>query len=179
VPPFCVGCGFATEERASLFLDFSDKEPAMNPLRQRMIEDLRVRNYAPKTEQTYPDHISRFARHFDRSREVLGAEEIRAYQLHLLEKGISWSQFNQAVCALRNFPEKSFGSGGNGRSSASGASSLHHEKTGVPPGLLTVSVKRGSTTGAMPEPYKSLHPPCGRCAQVVGEVRVTVFSLVV
>jgi integrase/recombinase XerD len=73
----------------------------MNPLRQRMIEDLRLRNYAPKTEQTYLDHVSRFARHFGRSPEQLGREEIRAYQLHLVERGVSWSLFNQAVCALR------------------------------------------------------------------------------
>jgi integrase/recombinase XerD len=73
----------------------------MNPLRQRMIEDLRLRNYAPKTEQTYLDHVSRFARHFGRSPEQLGPEEIRDYQLHLVEQGVSWSLFNQAVCALR------------------------------------------------------------------------------
>ncbi|CAN5453130.1 hypothetical protein BH24GEM3_BH24GEM3_23700 [soil metagenome] len=64
----------------------------MSPLRQRMSEDLRLRNYAPKTQQIYLDHISRFARHFGRSPEHLGAEEIRRYQLHLVEKGVSWSQ---------------------------------------------------------------------------------------
>jgi integrase/recombinase XerD len=101
VPPFCVGCGFAAEEQASLFPDPSEKEPAMSPLRQRMIEDLRLRNYAPKTQQIYLDHVGRFARHFDRSPEALGSEEIRTYQLHLVEQGVSWSQFNQAVCALR------------------------------------------------------------------------------
>jgi site-specific recombinase XerD len=73
----------------------------MSPQRQRMSEDLRLRNYAPKTQQIYLDHISRFARHFGRSPKHLGAEEIRRYQLHLVEKGVSWSQFNQAVCALR------------------------------------------------------------------------------
>jgi integrase/recombinase XerD len=73
----------------------------MSPLRQRMTEELRLRNYAPKTQQVYLDHVGRFARHFGCSPEQLGPEEIRTYQLHLVQKGVSWSQFNQAVCALR------------------------------------------------------------------------------
>ncbi len=73
----------------------------MSPLRQRMSEDLRLRNYAPRTQKTYLDHVRRFARHFGRSPDELGPEEIRTYQLHLVEKGASWSLFNQATCALR------------------------------------------------------------------------------
>jgi len=73
----------------------------MTPLRQRMIDDLRVRNYAPRTEKTYVEQVARFARYFGVSPERLGAEEVRQYQLHLVEKGASWSLFNQAVCALR------------------------------------------------------------------------------
>jgi integrase len=74
----------------------------MTPLRQRFLDDLRLRNYSPRTRKTYLDHVVRFARHFRRSPERLGPEEIRAYQLHLLnERHASWSLFNQAVCALR------------------------------------------------------------------------------
>ncbi|CAN5166856.1 tyrosine-type recombinase/integrase [soil metagenome] len=73
----------------------------MSPLRQRMSEDLRLRNYAPRTQQTYLAHVRRFALHVGRSPEELGPEEIRTYQLHLIEKGVSWSLFNQAMCALR------------------------------------------------------------------------------
>ncbi|MGH7471490.1 MAG: tyrosine-type recombinase/integrase [Longimicrobiales bacterium] len=73
----------------------------MTPLRQRMLEDLKVRNYSPKTQKIYIDAVARFAAHFARSPEQLGAEEIRRYQVHLVEKRISWSQFNQTVCALR------------------------------------------------------------------------------
>lgn len=75
----------------------------MNPLRQRFLDDLRLRNYSPRTQQTYLDHVARFARHFHRSPEYLGLEEIRNYQLHLLQQHASWSVFNQAVCALRLF----------------------------------------------------------------------------
>jgi integrase/recombinase XerD len=74
----------------------------MTPLRQRFLDDLRLRNYSPRTLQCYLHHVAHFARHFGRSPAQLGPEEIRAYQLHLLqEKRASWSAFNQAVCALR------------------------------------------------------------------------------
>jgi integrase/recombinase XerD len=73
----------------------------MTPLRQRFLDDLRLRNYSPRTLETYVACVARFARHFHRSPDQLGVEEIRAFQLHLLEQGASWSQFNQMVSALR------------------------------------------------------------------------------
>jgi integrase/recombinase XerD len=73
----------------------------MTPLRQRFLDDLRLRNYAPKTIDAYVRAVARFARHFGTSPEHLGAEQVRAYQLHLLQCRVSWSAFNQAVCALR------------------------------------------------------------------------------
>lgn len=75
--------------------------PPMTPLRQRMIEDLTIRNRSPKTIEAYVSHVGRFARHFGRSPEVLGPEEVRQYQLHLLAQQASWSQFNQCVSSLR------------------------------------------------------------------------------
>jgi integrase/recombinase XerD len=73
----------------------------MTPLRQRFIDDLRLRNYSPRTIETYVSRIVCFARHFGRSPELLGPDEVRQFQLHLLGRGVSWSSFNQAVCALR------------------------------------------------------------------------------
>jgi site-specific recombinase XerD len=74
----------------------------VTPLRQRLVDDLRLRNYSPRTVETYVRAIARFARHFGRSPEHLGAEDIRAYQLHLIDQEhASWSRFNQTVCALR------------------------------------------------------------------------------
>ena len=73
----------------------------MTPLRQRFIDDLRLRNYAARTIDTYVGHIAAFARHFGRSPDQLGPEQVRAYQLHILERKLSWSTFNQAACALR------------------------------------------------------------------------------
>jgi integrase/recombinase XerD len=74
----------------------------MTTLRQRMIDDLTVRNRSLRTIETYVAQVAHFARHFGRSPELLGPEEIRQYQLYLVnERHVSWSYFNQAVCALR------------------------------------------------------------------------------
>ena len=74
----------------------------MTPLRQRMLEDLRVRNYAAKTQAIYIQSVAHFAAHFGQSPDQLGTEQIRAYLVHLVEeRRVSWSLFNQTVCALR------------------------------------------------------------------------------
>jgi len=73
----------------------------MTPLRQRFIDDMRVRNYSPRTIETYVRCVACFAKHFGRSPELLGSEEIRSYQLHLINHKASWTAFNQTVCALR------------------------------------------------------------------------------
>lgn len=73
----------------------------MTPLRQRMVEDLQLRNRSPRTIETYTSHVARFAKFHGRSPALLGLEEVRAYQVHLRDSGVSWSLFNQAVCALR------------------------------------------------------------------------------
>jgi len=73
----------------------------MTPLRQRFIDDLRVRNYSPKTIHAYVAGVVRFARHFNRSPADLGAEHVRSFQIHLLQQQTSWSWYNQIVCALR------------------------------------------------------------------------------
>jgi len=74
----------------------------MSILRQRMIEDLRLRNYAERTVDNYVMRVAHFARHFGKSPDLLGSEEIRQYQLHLIRtRRSSWSVFNQTVCALR------------------------------------------------------------------------------
>lgn len=53
----------------------------MTPLRQRYVEDLQVRNYSPRTVQCYVHHVASFAKHFGRSPEQLGPEEVHAYQV--------------------------------------------------------------------------------------------------
>lgn len=84
----------------------------MTPLRQRMLEDLRVRNYSPRTQAIYIQHVARFAGHFGRSPDQLGKEEIRSYLVQLVEaRRVSWTWFNQTVCALRFFYRVTLGRG--------------------------------------------------------------------
>jgi len=76
----------------------------MTPLRQRMIEELQLRNYSPKTVSAYVAAVAQFAGHFRRSPDQLSVEEIRVWQLHLRDvRKVSWSGFNIAMCALRFF----------------------------------------------------------------------------
>src|SRR5579872_359283 len=74
---------------------------AMTPLRQRLIEDMQLRNRSPMTIKAYVRYVGQFAKHFGRSPKELTLEHARQYQLHLLRKKVSWSTFNQSVCALR------------------------------------------------------------------------------
>lgn len=75
----------------------------ISPLRQRMIEDLTIRNLSPETQRSYVHHVAKFSRFFGRSPDQLGYEEVRAYQAHLVGRRVSWGALNQTVCALRFF----------------------------------------------------------------------------
>ena len=71
-------------------------------MRQRMIEDMTVRNLAPNTQDSYLRQVSLFSRHFNKSPEQLGPEEIRAYQIYLAEeRKVSVGTRIVAVSALR------------------------------------------------------------------------------
>src|SRR5713101_3430740 len=74
----------------------------MTPLRQRMLEDMQVRNLSVHTQRSYMEQVSRFARHFGQSPAVLGPEEIRTYQVYLTnEKRLAPGSIIIAVSALR------------------------------------------------------------------------------
>lgn len=74
----------------------------MTALRQRMLEDMQVRNLSVHTQQAYVQQVSLFARHFGQSPLVLGPEHIRTYQLHLInERKLAPSSIVCAVSALR------------------------------------------------------------------------------
>ena len=84
----------------------SNNQPArrLSPLRQRMIEDMTVRNLSAQTQASYVQYVSQLARHFHTSPEKLGVEDIRIFLLHLAnERGLSPSARNVATHALRFF----------------------------------------------------------------------------
>jgi site-specific recombinase XerD len=75
-----------------------------------MIEDLKIRNYSPRTIDAYVRCVGQYSRHFGRSPDQLGRDHIRSYQLYLVEqKKASWPLFNQSVCALRFFYQVTLG----------------------------------------------------------------------
>lgn len=74
----------------------------MTSLRLRMIEDMQIRNLAVNTQESYIQQVSLFARYFQKSPELLGSEQIRAYQVYLTnEKNLSTGSIAIAIAALR------------------------------------------------------------------------------
>jgi site-specific recombinase XerD len=74
----------------------------MTSLRRRMIEDMQIRNLAVSTQESYTQQVSLFARYFQKSPELLGPEQIRAYQLYLTnEKKLATGSIVIAISALR------------------------------------------------------------------------------
>ena len=74
----------------------------MTALRERMIEDMQVRNLSPRTQRAYLQYISQFACHFRKSPDLLGPAEIRAFQLYLTrDRQLAASSIGVAVAAIR------------------------------------------------------------------------------
>ena len=74
----------------------------MTPLRQRMTEELRLRNSSEETIRSYIGSVERFARYYDKSPDRMDVEHVRSYLLHLLEqRKLSWSAIHANRAALR------------------------------------------------------------------------------
>jgi integrase/recombinase XerD len=79
----------------------------MSPLRQQMIDELRRRNYSDVTVRTYVRAVASFSAHCGRSPARLGADDVRRWQMHLVdEKKVSWSTYNVYSAGLRFFYAK-------------------------------------------------------------------------
>ncbi|MCA1670656.1 MAG: site-specific integrase [Actinobacteria bacterium] len=73
----------------------------MTPLRQRMIEDMQLRNFSPHTQEAYLRSVERLARHYKRSPDRITPEEARQYLLHLIrEEHAGYSLYNVVRCGL-------------------------------------------------------------------------------
>ena len=74
----------------------------MTHLRQRMQEDLRLRNYSPRTIHSYTRIVAEFASYFHKSPDQLGPEHIRTWLLYLLnERKLAWGTLQCARSALK------------------------------------------------------------------------------
>jgi len=82
----------------------------MTELRARMIPDMTLRRFSPRTHGAYLSHLVALVRHYHRAPDQISAEEVRQYLAHLLqEKKLSWSTSNQAACAFRFFYHTTLG----------------------------------------------------------------------
>ena len=75
----------------------------MGALREKMIEEIRLRNFSPRTEQSYVSAMVGLAKHYHRSPDQLTQDEIRRYLLHLMERGLSPSSRNVAISGMKFF----------------------------------------------------------------------------
>ena len=74
----------------------------MTPLRQRMIEDMQLRNLAARTQKNYIAHVAGFAKYFGTSPDELDIEAVRQYQLYLLnQRKLSPESVNQYISSVK------------------------------------------------------------------------------
>jgi site-specific recombinase XerD len=78
----------------------TESNKSISPLRQRMIDDMRLRKLSPKTQRNYIRSVKNLARYLRRSPDTASAEDLRRYQLHLVEKGISSCSLNATITGL-------------------------------------------------------------------------------
>ena len=75
----------------------------MGALRTRMIEEMKLRNFSPRTQQSYLAAVIGLVKHYRRSPDQLTQEEIRAYLVHLEKRGLSPSSRNVAISGMKFF----------------------------------------------------------------------------
>jgi integrase/recombinase XerD len=77
--------------------------PGISPLRQRMMDDMRMRRLAPTTQANYLRVVRQFAAFLGRSPDTATVEDLRRYQLHLVDHGVSPVSLNAAITGLKFF----------------------------------------------------------------------------
>ncbi len=84
----------------------------ISALRQRMTDDMKLRNMSPLTQKSYIRAVKNYSAHFGKAPDKLTAEDARAYQLHLFDRGLGPEFVNQITCALRFFYRTTLGRDG-------------------------------------------------------------------
>ena len=78
-------------------------EKPISPLRQRMLEDMGLRGFTPDTQRDYIRAVKKLAAYLGRSPDTATAEDLRAFQLHLIASGVQPPTINTTVTVLRFF----------------------------------------------------------------------------
>ena len=73
----------------------------VSPLRRRMIEDMTIRKFAPRTQEGYISAVKNFSAFLGASPEMASFEDLRRYQLHLVSSGTGVPTINHSLTALR------------------------------------------------------------------------------
>lgn len=87
----------------------NDSSQRISPLRQRMIDEMRMRQLAPKTRDAYIRAVLHFTGFLGRSPDTATAEELRRYQLHCVDQGVSAIWLNATITGLKFFFEATLG----------------------------------------------------------------------
>src|SRR4249920_487214 len=99
----CHRCG--ARQVASLFNRSRLMNPSITPLRQRMLDDMRMRRLEPKTQSSYVRAVRKLARFLERSPDSTTVEDLRRFQLHLVDTGTSPITINATLTGLKFFFE--------------------------------------------------------------------------
>ena len=83
----------------------NDSPERISPLRRRMIEDMRMRQLSTKTQSTYIRAVRHFAGYLGRSPDTASDEDLRRYQLHCVDRGVSPITLNATITGLKFFFE--------------------------------------------------------------------------
>jgi site-specific recombinase XerD len=73
----------------------------ITPLRQRMLDDMALRNMSPATQRVYINAVKNFSAFFGRSPDKLTFEDVRNYQMHLVSRGLKTATIVPIMCAIR------------------------------------------------------------------------------
>jgi len=79
------------------------QKPSISPLRQRMIEDMRMRKLGDRTQEGYLRAVRNFTKYLGRSPDTATVEDLRNYQLYLVDHGTSPASLNSAISGLKFF----------------------------------------------------------------------------
>jgi len=77
--------------------------PAVSPLRQRLLDDMRMRKLGPKTQSAYVRAVRYLASFLQRSPDTATAEDLRRFQLHMVDRGVSPMTLNATITGLKFF----------------------------------------------------------------------------
>ena len=83
----------------------NDSTKTISPLRQRMIEDMHMRKLNPKTQSGYLRHVIALGEYLGRSPHTATSEDLRRYQLHMVDSGLASGNINSNLSGLRFFFE--------------------------------------------------------------------------